>query len=85
MKRTCLQRNTTNETLISTAKINQKIATSISYSSVNRTVTIDGDSELKNVYIYDFSGKIVKKLNLSGRQYEIPIDDFMQGLYIVQV
>jgi len=74
-----------NETISSTAKIIQKKTISVSYSSANRTVTFESDSELKNMYIFDFAGKIVKKLNLSGNQYEIPIEGIMQGMYIVQV
>lgn len=74
-----------NETISSTTNIIQKKTISVSYCSANRTVTIESDSELKNAYIYDFAGKIVKKLNLSGNHYKIPIESKLQGLYIVQV
>lgn len=48
-------------------------------------VTINSEYQLKDILIYDMSGKLVYFQSLNGHNYQFNISNFISGIYVLQI
>jgi hypothetical protein len=55
-------------------------------SPIPAILSIASEDPIKQIFVYDLVGKLVKQLNLENtKSNEIAIDELSEGIYIIQV
>ena len=57
----------------------------ISYSSMNDLISVNSPNDIKQIDVYDLSGKKVKTLNGSGNSYRLQTSGFTPGVYLLHI
>lgn len=80
--------NYANENNVRTENLLQNNTISIYPNPATTKLTITSETAIKEIYIYDVLGKLVKQVNLENtntKSNEIAIDELSVGIYIIQV
>ena len=80
--------NYANENNVRTENLLQNNTISIYPNPATTKLTITSETAIKEIYIYDVLGKLVKQVNLENtntKSNEIAIDELNKGVYIIQV
>jgi tetratricopeptide (TPR) repeat protein len=78
----------TNNLTNSIDELTTKNKISIFPNPATTKLTVNSETAIKEIYIYDLLGKLVKQMNVENtntKSNEIAIDELNQGIYIIQV
>lgn len=76
------------DSITSLVEVTTKNKISIYPNPATSKLTVNSETAIKEIYIYDVIGKLVKQLNLENTKTkinEIAIDELSEGIYIIQV
>ncbi|MCF8429831.1 MAG: T9SS type A sorting domain-containing protein [Bacteroidia bacterium] len=76
------------DSITSLVEVTTKNKISIYPNPATSKLTVNSETAIKEIYIYDVLGKLVKQINVEKnktKETEITIDDLNTGIYIIQV
>jgi hypothetical protein len=63
----------------------QKTETEIRYTLINGLISVNSQNDIRNIDLYDLSGKKVKTLIGKGNTYDLQTSGFKSGIYLLMI